>query len=55
MLSRKQQIELGKAINKQDWTEVIKTLKSDGYDNNSIYVTLKKYGLSKEDVEYYAT
>lgn len=55
MLERKKQIAIGMAINKKEWAKAISLLKEEGYSLNQIAIMLSKFGLSKEDVEYYAT
>lgn len=52
-MSRKDQMDLGKAIRNEDWKQAVQMLKIDGYTIDTISVMLKKYGLTREDVEFY--
>lgn len=54
-MTKQDQISLGRAIMENKWHDVVGFLKNDGYSLDAIYVTLKKHGLTREDVEYYAT
>ena len=55
MVERKKQIAIGMAVNKNEWAKAISLLKEEGYSIDQISIMLGKFGLSKEDVEYYAT
>ena len=52
-MTRKEQMDLGKAIRNEDWKQVVQTMKNDGYTIDTISVMLKKFGLTRDDVEFY--
>lgn len=52
-MTHKEQMDLGKAIRNEDWKQVVQMLKNDGYTIDTISIMLKKFGLTREDVEFY--